>query len=537
LTITKKLVLGYGTLVAILVLLSGSLYFVIESMNSNYEHATDKAGKRLVLLEGIDTARADVRASLRAVILYSYAQKPELVETNRSKTEESIQKALASIAELQPLVETEDGRAALERIAANFKLWDEKFQTIYALSKANNPTEAEAYGTRETRSIAEQLGADVTNMKKLQRQFLERDKADEQSSVRTSKIVNILCFLLSLTAGVVVLRIVMQITAKLSSMVADLSAGSEQITSAASQISSTAQALAQGASEQAASLQETSSSSNEIVSMTKRNAENTKTAMSVMEDVGRQFHDGNERLGDMRSSMNHINGSAEKISKIIKTIDEIAFQTNILALNAAVEAARAGEAGMGFAVVADEVRNLAQRCAQAAKDTASLIEEAIHSSHEGTEKLGKVEEAMAALNAEAEKIGTIVTEVSLSSDEQARGLEQIDKAVTEMEVVTQRAAAGAEESAAAGEELNAQAQTMREVVRQLHALVNSSDEHSASHALDLSIARPAAAKKPAAAAKLKTAAMAAIKSPVHSAAKPDSFMFEPETVTSLNEWK
>jgi len=170
--------------------------------------------------------------------------------------------------------------------------------------------------------------------------------------------------------------------------------------------------------------------------------------------------------------MNEINGSSQKISKIIKVIDEIAFQTNILALNAAVEAARAGEAGMGFAVVADEVRNLAQRCAQAARDTASLIEESIAKSNDGKSKVDRVAEAIRGVSAEAEQIKRLVDEVHLGSQEQARGLDQIGKAIAQMQGVGQTNAATAEESAAAAEELTAQSATLNHVGRRLQALVD-----------------------------------------------------------------
>ena len=162
--------------------------------------------------------------------------------------------------------------------------------------------------------------------------------------------------------------------------------------------------------------------------------------------------------------MGEINTQSGKISKIIKVIDEIAFQTNILALNAAVEAARAGEAGMGFAVVADEVRNLAQRCAQAARDTAALIEESIAKSNDGKVKVDEVADAIRAITEESAKVKTLVDEVNLGSQEQARGIEQIGKAITQMEQVTQTTAASAEESAAAAEELNAQSETLKDIV-------------------------------------------------------------------------
>jgi methyl-accepting chemotaxis protein/methyl-accepting chemotaxis protein-1 (serine sensor receptor) len=174
-------------------------------------------------------------------------------------------------------------------------------------------------------------------------------------------------------------------------------------------------------------------------------------------------------------AMNGIGDSSNKIAKIIKVIDEIAFQTNILALNAAVEAARAGEAGMGFAVVADEVRNLAQRCAQAAKDTAALIEESIAKSNDGKTKVDQVAVAIRTITEESAKVKTLVDEVNLGSQEQARGIEQIGKAIAQMEQVTQKNAANAEESAAAAEELNAQSETLKDVVERLTAMLGGSE--------------------------------------------------------------
>jgi methyl-accepting chemotaxis protein/methyl-accepting chemotaxis protein-1 (serine sensor receptor) len=182
-------------------------------------------------------------------------------------------------------------------------------------------------------------------------------------------------------------------------------------------------------------------------------------------------HNANAALTDMVKSMDSIKDSSHRVSKIIKTIDEIAFQTNILALNAAVEAARAGEAGMGFAVVADEVRNLAQRSAQAAKDTAVLIEEAITSSNEGNQRVLQVTDAFSAITANVTQIKRLVDEVSVASKQQALGIDQVTQTIHQMERVTQTAAATAEESAGAYEQLNAQADLTMGLVRRLEQML------------------------------------------------------------------
>ncbi|HXT72185.1 MAG TPA: methyl-accepting chemotaxis protein, partial [Vicinamibacterales bacterium] len=178
-------------------------------------------------------------------------------------------------------------------------------------------------------------------------------------------------------AGVFAFRAASSTTKQIATAVTELTSSANQVASASSQIASSSQSLSQGATEQAASLEETSASMEEMASMTRKNAENSQTAAGLMANVDTQVRNSNGALGDMVASMSAIEESSQQVAKIIKTIDEIAFQTNILALNAAVEAARAGEAGMGFAVVADEVRNLAQRSAQAAKDTAGLIEASV----------------------------------------------------------------------------------------------------------------------------------------------------------------
>ena len=293
------------------------------------------------------------------------------------------------------------------------------------------------------------------------------------------------------SGGLLAFLIVRGINQALTQAVTELSEGASQVTSASGQVSGSSQSLAQGASEQAASLEQTSASGAEMAATTRKNSESSQQAAELMRIVSQSVATANKTLADMTASMQEIGSSSGKISKIIKVIDEIAFQTNILALNAAVEAARAGEAGMGFAVVADEVRNLAQRSAQAAKDTASLIEDSILKSTEGSRKLGEVAASIQSITEGAGKVKTLIDEVEASSKEQAQGIEQISKAVAQMEEVTQRSAASAEETASASEELNAQSQALMAVVGNLQAMAGTGgNSHSELQRASFAAKRP-----------------------------------------------
>jgi methyl-accepting chemotaxis protein/methyl-accepting chemotaxis protein-1 (serine sensor receptor) len=262
------------------------------------------------------------------------------------------------------------------------------------------------------------------------------------------------------------------LTGQLSVTIMDLAGSADQIVAAAGQVAASSQSLAQGASQQTATIEETSSASAEINSMARRTTENSRSTAEMVSRSQEGFERANQSLAEMVDAMDGINSASQKISKIIKVIDEIAFQTNILALNAAVEAARAGEAGMGFAVVADEVRNLAQRCAQAAKDTADLIEDSIQKSDGGRVKVEQVSIAIRVITADSSKIKVLVDEISLGSVEQSSGIDQISRAIHQMEQVTQSSAANAQQSAAAAEQLNAQAAAMKDVVETLRAMVD-----------------------------------------------------------------
>ena len=247
--------------------------------------------------------------------------------------------------------------------------------------------------------------------------------------------------------------------------------GAEQVAAASRQVSSASQSLAEGASQQAASLEESSSALEEMASSTRQNANHATRAQDLMKECSQVLRQAAGSMSEVTVSMQEISKSSEETSRIIKTIDGIAFQTNLLALNAAVEAARAGEAGAGFAVVAEEVRSLAMRAAEAARNTAGLLEGTVKRIREGSELVTRTNEEFSLVSSSISQIGELIAGIAASSQEQAKGIEQISEAVAGMDVVTQQNAANAEESASASEELSAQAYQMKSGVDELTVLV------------------------------------------------------------------
>ena len=265
--------------------------------------------------------------------------------------------------------------------------------------------------------------------------------------------------------------VVRRINKALRLAVRELSAASEQTTAASKQVLTASNEQAQAASRQAASLEETSAAGEQISAMASRNGDNSREAATLMEQSKPRFAQANHALEQMVASMTEIHTASQGVSKIMKVVDEIAFQTNILALNAAVEAARAGEAGAGFAVVADEVRNLAVRCARAAGETAALTEGSMGKAAEGQTKVAQAAAAIRTITGDAAKMAALVEQVNIGSQEQARGTAQIAESIAEMGRVTESTAASAHANAEAAGELARQSHAVDGIVHRLISLV------------------------------------------------------------------
>lgn len=460
-----------GIISALAILLGACSIVVITGLNKSLQYTVNVAAKRRLIASDLYSSTLKLQSLDRSLMLRSILQQSSGVEDVKREYREVIASVRKSLAAYEPLAEDEAGRRGFETVRNGL---DELFQAHDELVQYMDKQQFDQVQKIADGRVMPKAEAIVSESNELIKQEVARMAASSDESAAkavTGTWLSIGFTLLCLFVSGGVIVIVRRINRTLLMLASEMSSGAEQVASAASQVAAVSQSLAQASSEQAASLEETSAAGHDLAAMTRTNVEHTERASESALETDRQLKLANETLAKMVGSMQEINASSKKISKIIKVIDEIAFQTNILALNAAVEAARAGEAGMGFAVVADEVRNLAQRCAQAAKDTAGLIEESIQTVDGGSAKLSQVVAAIEGIAQQATGVKELMTSVNASSHEQSRNIEQISAAVAQMQRVTQNTAASAEEGAAASEQMSGHAESMRASVRQLQSLV------------------------------------------------------------------
>ncbi|MGP8245317.1 MAG: methyl-accepting chemotaxis protein [Bryobacteraceae bacterium] len=474
LSVTSRMRIGFMALSACALILGGVSVLSLSGLKATLDSVAERDTRMVSLAGSIQYSAADLLRLENGIIFRLMSQDQAGSENYRRLSSETMQRLRKHFDELKPLLDGDSGNNRVAEMANTAHAWSGFHAELIQAIEKQEYDAAQKTLSDEITPTGERLVSQAGEYSKTVAAALGQARDDAGSRERSSLWITTIVALVALVCAVAVHLVVRSASIALRRVAVEVNGHAAQVAGSAQQISSGAQSVAHSASDQAASLQQTSASIEEITAITRGSAEVTLQVANRMSETEKIGVTVGQAIDDMMASMQEISRSSGKISRIIKVIDEIAFQTNILALNAAVEAARAGEAGMGFAVVADEVRNLAHRSADAAQETATLIEESIAKSGDGNEKARTVALAVHSITDNSAQMKSLIDTVNRSAQEQASGISQIAAAILRMQKVTQETAASAEQSAAAGSEMNARSDAMERTARQLVELVGGS---------------------------------------------------------------
>ncbi|MDB5046988.1 MAG: methyl-accepting chemotaxis sensory transducer [Fibrobacteres bacterium] len=477
-SLSAKLYMGFGTVLLIVAALGLFAYVQLAGIKQDAKNMTGEAIPGILYSQGLQMlVQENVSLVLRHVVAPDVKEKTQ-IEAEMADMGKKIDKMMEDYKETISDPKEQELFAAIG--PAREKFIAARNEAVLPPSRSGKLNEAMAAFTGRLVPAYQTYIDAAEKCVDFNKEDGDRFGKEISTSVSLATTGIIIGLLLALAVGSAIgIFLSRSISSALQKVIASLSEGSEQVSSASGQVSQSSQQMAEGASEQASSLEETSASLEEMSSMTKQNSDNAKQANVMANDTRQAVEKSRTAMTRMSEAIGQIKNSSDQTAKIVKTIDEIAFQTNLLALNAAVEAARAGDAGKGFAVVAEEVRNLAQRSAEAAKNTSSLIEQSQKNADNGVAVSQEVATILTQIVESVQKLSQLIGEVSSASMEQAKGIEQIGTAVTQMDKLTQSNAANAEESASASEELSAQANELNDMVNVLVGIVTGSTEGGA----------------------------------------------------------
>ena len=475
-TIPRRITLGFISLVGLSLLLGLIGLRQLDAIKTNVEQlATNTVPSLLILSNANQRTLAAGRAARRYLLATGDSAKRQAVEADYVKMRAEAEKFSADYG---PLVsDAEDGKRYAVMMDAQRVLFTATDKLMSLAREGGSAGAADAYLAEECDPAIERCAAAVSNVVDYNVTLANLASQSAERTVGWSfGIIGTTLALAGLLGGLLGWSIIRAVSKSLGLVSDTLEESAMQTAAASGQLSSSSQQLATGCSEQASSVAETSAALEQMTAMIRNTAENANKAKDFAKEARQAAQIGAQTMTEMTTAMHAIEASSGEVAKIVKNIDEIAFQTNILALNAAVEAARAGEAGAGFAVVADEVRSLAQRSAAAAKETAEKIEAAIANSRRGSLSCGKVGESLEEIVEKVASADALVAEIATAAREQSQGIQQVGLAMTQMDKVTQSNSASAEESASAAEQLNAQAKSMQGAVDLLRSLVTRASQ-------------------------------------------------------------